>query len=232
MKRLISKPKGVVLKKYYAKGIVHLDNLETNSWNKAPPSTSQNAGFFEWSVLFSLSQFFPFTSYEYLSVSITHRRVYPLYASSMSPMAKRCVSEMAAISMTPKRPLWCFWLVDCWRWVWHLKISAWSPSTRHKSAESIFCCRLLGEWLCLLCYQLLIFPNRAFFMWHHAFLQHGYFYSNGNQYSFMQASFYIIVRNSFSMNFSIRGSSAWWWRMRMVRVTALDIQVTQSAQSD
>ena len=28
-------------------------------------------------------------------------------------------------------------------------------------------------------------------------------YSNGNQYSFMQASFYIIVRNGFSMNFSI-----------------------------
>ena len=28
----------------------------------------------------------------------------------------------------------------------------------------------------------------------------------------MQASFYIIVHNSFSMNFSIRGSSAWWSR--------------------
>ena len=38
--------------------------------------------------------------------------------------------------------------------------------------------------------------------------QHGGFYSNGNQYSFMQASFYIIVHNGFSMNFSIRGSSA------------------------
>ena len=34
------------------------------------------------------------------------------------------------------------------------------------------------------------------------------FCSNGNQYSFMQASFYIIVRDSLSMNFSIRGSSA------------------------
>ena len=42
----------------------------------------------------------------------------------------------------------------------------------------------------------------------------------------MQASFYIIVRNGFSMNFSIRGSSAWWSRGRMVRVTALDIQVS------
>ena len=42
----------------------------------------------------------------------------------------------------------------------------------------------------------------------------------------MQASFYIIVRNGFSMNFSIRGSSAWWLRTRMVCVTALDIQVS------
>ena len=42
----------------------------------------------------------------------------------------------------------------------------------------------------------------------------------------MQASFYIIVRNSFSMNFSICGSSAWWSRARMMRVTALDIQVS------
>ena len=58
----------------------------------------------------------------------------------------------------------------------------------------------------------------------HAVLQHGHFYSNGNQYSFMQASSYIIVRNGFSMNFSIRGSSAWWSRTRMVRVNALDIQ--------
>ena len=63
-------------------------------------------------------------------------------------------------------------------------------------------------------------------MWRHAVLQHGCFYSNGNQYSFMQASFYIIVRNGFFMNFSIRGSSAWWSRARMVRVTALDIQVS------
>ena len=38
------------------------------------------------------------------------------------------------------------------------------------------------------------------------------FYSNGNQYSFMQAS--VIVHNGFSMNFSIRGSSAWWLRAR------------------
>ena len=30
--------------------------------------------------------------------------------------------------------------------------------------------------------------------------------------SFMQASFYIIVRNGFSVSFSIRGSSAWWSR--------------------
>ena len=49
------------------------------------------------------------------------------------------------------------------------------------------------------------------FMWCHAVLQHGCFYSNGNQYSFMQASFCIIVLNSFSMNFSICGSSAWWF---------------------
>ena len=63
-------------------------------------------------------------------------------------------------------------------------------------------------------------------MWRHAALQHGGFYSNGNQYSFMQASFYIIVRNGFSMNSSIRGSSAWWSHTRMVRMTALDIQVS------
>ena len=42
---------------------------------------------------------------------------------------------------------------------------------------------------------------------------------------YMQASFYIVVRNGFSMNFSICGSSAWWSRTCMVRVTALDIQV-------
>ena len=42
----------------------------------------------------------------------------------------------------------------------------------------------------------------------------------------MQASFYIIVRNGFSMNFSIRGSSAWRSHACMVRVTALDIQVS------
>ena len=42
----------------------------------------------------------------------------------------------------------------------------------------------------------------------------------------MQAYFYIIVRNSFSMNFSIRGSSAWWSHACMVHVTALDIQVS------
>ena len=42
----------------------------------------------------------------------------------------------------------------------------------------------------------------------------------------MQASFYIIVHNNFSMNFSIRGSSAWWSRERMVHVSALDIQVS------
>ena len=42
----------------------------------------------------------------------------------------------------------------------------------------------------------------------------------------MQASFDIIVRNGFSMNFSIRDSSAWWSRMRMVHVTSLDIQVS------
>ena len=40
---------------------------------------------------------------------------------------------------------------------------------------------------------------------------------------FMQASFYIIVRNYFSMNFSIRSSSAWCLHVRIVRVTALDI---------
>ena len=42
----------------------------------------------------------------------------------------------------------------------------------------------------------------------------------------MHASFYIIVRNGFFLNFSIRGSSAWWSRARMVCVTALDIQVS------
>ena len=42
----------------------------------------------------------------------------------------------------------------------------------------------------------------------------------------MQASFYIIVHNGFSMNFSIRGSSAYWLHARMVHVTALDIQVS------
>ena len=46
-------------------------------------------------------------------------------------------------------------------------------------------------------------------MWHHATLQHGGFYSNSNQYSFMQTYFYVIGRNGLSMNFSIRGSSAW-----------------------
>ena len=39
-------------------------------------------------------------------------------------------------------------------------------------------------------------------------------------------SFYIIVLNGFSMNFSIHGSSPWWSRACMVRVTALDIQVS------
>ena len=63
-------------------------------------------------------------------------------------------------------------------------------------------------------------------MWHNAVLQHGCFYSNGNQYSFMQASFHIIVRNGLSMNFSIRGSIARWSHARMVRLTALDIQVS------
>ena len=42
----------------------------------------------------------------------------------------------------------------------------------------------------------------------------------------MQASFHIIFRNGFSMNFSIRGSSAWWLCVRMLRITALDIQVS------
>ena len=42
----------------------------------------------------------------------------------------------------------------------------------------------------------------------------------------MQASFYIIVCNEFSMNFSIPGSSAWRLHARIVRVTALDIQVS------
>ena len=43
----------------------------------------------------------------------------------------------------------------------------------------------------------------------------------------MQASFYTNVRKSIFMNFPIRGSSAWWSRTRMVRVTtALDIQVS------
>ena len=43
----------------------------------------------------------------------------------------------------------------------------------------------------------------------------------------MQASFYIIVHNGFSVNFSIIGSSAWWSRARMVCVTALGILVSQ-----
>ena len=64
-------------------------------------------------------------------------------------------------------------------------------------------------------------------MWCHAVLQHGCFYSNGKQYSSkMKASFYIIVRNCLFINFSIRGSSAWWSRTCMVRMTALDIQVS------
>ena len=42
----------------------------------------------------------------------------------------------------------------------------------------------------------------------------------------MQASLYIIVRNSIFMNFTIRSSSAWWSRACMVCVTALDIQVS------
>ena len=37
---------------------------------------------------------------------------------------------------------------------------------------------------------------------------------------------YSIVRNGFSMNFSIHGSNAWWSCARMVRMTALDIQVS------
>ena len=46
----------------------------------------------------------------------------------------------------------------------------------------------------------------------------------------MQASVYIIVRDGLSMDFSIRGSSAWWSQARMVPVTVLDIQVSlQSA---
>ena len=71
-----------------------------------------------------------------------------------------------------------------------------------------------------------IWHNKSISMWHHAVLQHGCFYSNRNQYSFMQASFYIIVRNGFSMNFSIHGSSAWRLHVHMVHVTALDIQVS------
>ena len=41
----------------------------------------------------------------------------------------------------------------------------------------------------------------------------------------MQSSFYIIVHVGFSMSFSIRGSSPW-SPARMVRVTAMDIQVS------
>ena len=66
-------------------------------------------------------------------------------------------------------------------------------------------------------------------MWRHAVVQHGCMiciYSNGNQYSFMKASFYIIVRNGFSMNFSIRGSSARW---SCACMAALDIQVSLRA---
>ena len=46
------------------------------------------------------------------------------------------------------------------------------------------------------------------------------------KYSFMQASFYIIERNDFSMYFSIRDSTTWWSLACMLRVTALDIQVS------
>ena len=42
----------------------------------------------------------------------------------------------------------------------------------------------------------------------------------------MQASCYFIVRNGLSMNFFIHGSSAWCLHVLMVRVTALDIQVS------
>ena len=66
------------------------------------------------------------------------------------------------------------------------------------------------------------FHHRVFFMWCHAVVQHCGFYSNGNQYSFMQASFYMIVHNGF---FSICGSSAWWLCTRMVHMTALDVSV-------
>ena len=57
-------------------------------------------------------------------------------------------------------------------------------------------------------------------------LQHGCFYSNGNQYSFMRASFYLALHNCFFMNLSICGSSACGSRAQMVRVTILDIQVS------
>ena len=42
----------------------------------------------------------------------------------------------------------------------------------------------------------------------------------------MQASFFIIVHNNFSINFSICGLSVVRVRAHMVRVTALDIQVS------
>ena len=46
-----------------------------------------------------------------------------------------------------------------------------------------------------------------------------------NGSSFVQVSGYVIVHNGISMSSSIRGSSAW-SRACMVRVTALDIQVS------
>ena len=63
-------------------------------------------------------------------------------------------------------------------------------------------------------------------MWRHAVLQHGCFYTNGNQ--FMQVFFYITVRKFFSPWTSpfVVQASTWWSHARMVRVTALDIQVS------
>ena len=53
-----------------------------------------------------------------------------------------------------------------------------------------------------------------------------------NILSFMQVSFYIIVRNSFSMNFSIRSSSAWRLRARAHVARDYPGYPGQSVQSD
>ena len=71
-------------------------------------------------------------------------------------------------------------------------------------------------WLC----EIFVSFNRAFSS--DIMLSSNMAVSIAMEINIMQASFYKIL----SMNLSIRGSSAWWLRACMVRVTALDIQVS------